>query len=252
MKVNRNNPCPCGSSKKYKKCCMNKDSVFIHTYKVTYDPFPDDENKLAMAEDDRKLLHNIGECIVNDGDVEISFVKDLLHLKEKYPKVRETYNYLSVIYSTYEEDDKSVSLLLETYEKMPEYFFAKVNMASHYIQKGQHKKITEIFPTFDLHEIFPGKEVFHAAEIVSFLVLLGRYYLREQNLTSAKNCLNIVEDIEYDQSTIDVLAMEIEKFEEFFVKVVKDTILEEVGEDKLTEMFKGIDKSGEQPVLLEQ
>jgi len=23
-KVNRNDPCPCGSGKKYKKCCMNK------------------------------------------------------------------------------------------------------------------------------------------------------------------------------------------------------------------------------------
>src|SRR5262249_37621011 len=25
MKVGRNDPCPCGSGKKYKKCCMNKD-----------------------------------------------------------------------------------------------------------------------------------------------------------------------------------------------------------------------------------
>jgi SEC-C motif-containing protein len=25
--VNRNDPCPCGSGKKYKKCCMDKDSV---------------------------------------------------------------------------------------------------------------------------------------------------------------------------------------------------------------------------------
>lgn len=27
MKVGRNDPCPCGSGKKYKKCCMNKDNV---------------------------------------------------------------------------------------------------------------------------------------------------------------------------------------------------------------------------------
>jgi uncharacterized protein YecA (UPF0149 family) len=26
-KVNRNDPCPCGSSKKYKKCCMVKDQA---------------------------------------------------------------------------------------------------------------------------------------------------------------------------------------------------------------------------------
>lgn len=27
MKIGRNEPCPCGSGKKYKKCCLNKDSV---------------------------------------------------------------------------------------------------------------------------------------------------------------------------------------------------------------------------------
>lgn len=25
MKANRNDPCPCGSGKKYKKCCLTKD-----------------------------------------------------------------------------------------------------------------------------------------------------------------------------------------------------------------------------------
>lgn len=27
MKIGRNDPCPCGSGKKYKKCCMNKEGV---------------------------------------------------------------------------------------------------------------------------------------------------------------------------------------------------------------------------------
>lgn len=27
-KIGRNEPCPCGSGKKYKKCCLNKDNVF--------------------------------------------------------------------------------------------------------------------------------------------------------------------------------------------------------------------------------
>ena len=27
MKVGRNRPCPCGSGKKYKKCCLNKENV---------------------------------------------------------------------------------------------------------------------------------------------------------------------------------------------------------------------------------
>lgn len=27
MKIGRNDPCPCGSGKKYKKCCLNKSEI---------------------------------------------------------------------------------------------------------------------------------------------------------------------------------------------------------------------------------
>ncbi|MBP9521733.1 MAG: SEC-C domain-containing protein [Enterococcus sp.] len=26
-KIGRNDPCPCGSGKKYKKCCLGKDGI---------------------------------------------------------------------------------------------------------------------------------------------------------------------------------------------------------------------------------
>ena len=32
MKIGRNDPCPCGSGKKYKKCCLNKPSQ-VHKFK---------------------------------------------------------------------------------------------------------------------------------------------------------------------------------------------------------------------------
>ena len=30
-KINRNDPCPCGSGKKYKQCCLNKETVKTYT-----------------------------------------------------------------------------------------------------------------------------------------------------------------------------------------------------------------------------
>ncbi len=30
VKVGRNDPCPCGSGKKYKKCCFEKDQERLH------------------------------------------------------------------------------------------------------------------------------------------------------------------------------------------------------------------------------
>lgn len=29
MKIGRNNPCPCGSGKKYKKCCLGNEKTFL-------------------------------------------------------------------------------------------------------------------------------------------------------------------------------------------------------------------------------
>lgn len=38
MKAGRNDPCPCGSDKKYKKCCMNKDEELArHAHKIEKD-----------------------------------------------------------------------------------------------------------------------------------------------------------------------------------------------------------------------
>ena len=33
MKVGRNDPCPCGSGKKYKKCCLSKDTMIVNDLK---------------------------------------------------------------------------------------------------------------------------------------------------------------------------------------------------------------------------
>ncbi|MDP8223750.1 MAG: SEC-C metal-binding domain-containing protein [Candidatus Lernaella stagnicola] len=30
MQVGRNDPCPCGSGKKYKNCCIEKGDTFLH------------------------------------------------------------------------------------------------------------------------------------------------------------------------------------------------------------------------------
>jgi hypothetical protein len=35
MKIGRNDPCPCGSGKKYKKCCWEKDEAAAHASTVT-------------------------------------------------------------------------------------------------------------------------------------------------------------------------------------------------------------------------
>lgn len=50
-KIGRNDPCPCGSGKKYKKCCMNKEdgtdyfTLNYETETLKYYPVADDKNE---------------------------------------------------------------------------------------------------------------------------------------------------------------------------------------------------------------
>lgn len=51
MKIGRNSPCPCGSGKKYKKCCYLTDNTFDNEIaNLTFEE-DDDENTLSMSED---------------------------------------------------------------------------------------------------------------------------------------------------------------------------------------------------------
>jgi len=62
-KVGRNDPCPCGSGKKYKKCCLNKIPVVkpAPEFKPIYESemeYEEDELVLLMEEGDRALKNN--------------------------------------------------------------------------------------------------------------------------------------------------------------------------------------------------
>ncbi len=51
MKVGRNDPCPCGSGKKYKHCCYAKDSVKHEEPVVEAEPSAEAEAEAAEDEE---------------------------------------------------------------------------------------------------------------------------------------------------------------------------------------------------------
>jgi hypothetical protein len=55
MKIRRNEPCPCGSGKKYKKCCLN-DEDFISSIKTFQPEETYDESFPEMSQKSEKLI----------------------------------------------------------------------------------------------------------------------------------------------------------------------------------------------------
>ena len=60
MKLGRNEPCPCGSGKKYKNCCLGKE----------YKPYCDHSkyNKQKTATEQRRADAEIKDVILNETD----------------------------------------------------------------------------------------------------------------------------------------------------------------------------------------
>lgn len=94
QQVGRNDPCPCGSGKKYKKCCISKDAELFYL-----DNFQGQE----IVFDDSFVKRDIIEIkqIFNDinSRMEFDIVKGLKLLKEIYKKYGELHDRFSPIFT---------------------------------------------------------------------------------------------------------------------------------------------------------
>ena len=223
LKQQRNDPCPCGSGKKYKRCHLKIDEAYLFSYKVTFDPLEDEFTKNYMEPDDRKRLLEIGEEIIHH-KFKKSFIKELLLLKEKYPKVPRIYNFLANIYSHFGDSENTKKVIDEGCKLIPDYFFNKVTLANRFIDQGEKEKVLELFPELNLKKTYPNRNLFHVSEVVSFLGILGRFYLREFNIDAAIKCLKKATDLDYYQPVLELLDAEIQTYEEAALEAVKESM----------------------------
>jgi len=89
-KIGRNQPCPCGSGKKYKHCCLSKDqdsraAAARHAEQNIPSPAPPGYG-LFLGEDDLDQLSNRVVDLIDDGRLEEAEAA-CQELKEQYPEV---------------------------------------------------------------------------------------------------------------------------------------------------------------------
>jgi len=71
-KIGRNDPCPCGSGKKYKKCCMNKEASGAIDYKKLY---ADKYNIRLKSQKDVEQIRTCGELVLGTLDLMESAIR---------------------------------------------------------------------------------------------------------------------------------------------------------------------------------
>lgn len=202
-KIGRNDSCPCGSGKKYKKCCLPKEAKGKAETELTSNPLSNLKYKIT----DEPLINQDMIALPDEVQAQIeslynklhiypeSCIKELEVLVKQYPQIPAFYNYLYAAYINTEQVEKGHRVLKENYKKNPDYLFAKLNYAEYLMSPFCFDTETVenvLGNNFDLALLYPERDVFHISEVLSFYGIVGFYYVTDGQIGKAQYCLDIL------------------------------------------------------------
>ncbi len=204
MKIGRNEPCPCGSGKKYKRCCLRKPDEKAaepepeHAHGVELEDFPDEwemealiapyrdiprppEGKEYAAED----LEQIeawweGHQNLLESDKE-AFLKATINLLDTNPKLFPYLDFAEIHWEMFLEIDgqKDWTLLCETLRKfktsfleayLPDFPYYDRYLLFEAVFKGDEEEVAELSSR---HKIYADYNPDFASSLINLLLLTG-------------------------------------------------------------------------------
>jgi len=141
----------------------------------------------------------------------------LLDLIQDYPDIPKLYNYLSVVYLRLGDEKRVDELVVETYQRFPDYLFARINYAESYMRQENYAKVMEIFDyKVDIKSLYPERTHFHITEFMSFKFLMGRYFIGVGEMELAKIVHSEMQQVDSDSIQTLNLGLLLMKDEGFF------------------------------------
>jgi tetratricopeptide (TPR) repeat protein len=113
-KISRNAPCPCGSGKKYKKCCLlQKEAEAVEMRKI----LEQNPGKALVEVDDLDDLSNSVVDLIKEKKFDEA-EKVCHELSKRYPDQVDGIERLAMVYEARGEKEKAVEYYLKTVEFM--------------------------------------------------------------------------------------------------------------------------------------
>ena len=161
----------------------------VVSYEVTSEPLHEvPENKLPpelAGQIDR--LYYLVHSSPRDAIVE---VKQLI---ERYPDCPKLFNFLGAAYHSIGDVDRAEQIARESYERFPNYLFAKIAYADMCVSRGNLDEIPIIFDgKYDLSLLYPRRKRFHLTEVAGFMGVMGCYYIKRGDIERARPYYDIL------------------------------------------------------------
>lgn len=170
-------------------------------YKITNDPRILYEES-AITTELSWLLERYHKLALNGKK---SSEQKILDAIEKYPRVPQFKNYLSVLYGQMGDTEKMHETNRWITSEHPDYLFGKLSLASEYYLKKEYWKIPEILgDDMELKSLYPKRETFHENEVISFLKCAVLYFVAIDNLEQAEMRFEIMQKVAPDAVDTDI------------------------------------------------
>ena len=114
----------------------------------------------------------------------IPILKDII---ARYPNIPQLYNWLAAAYGFTGQVDLNNEIVIQSYQRNPEYLFARVNYAELLLQRGEVQAVPAVFGgELDLAGMYPDRRRFHITEFLGFSAILAWYLMATGKAESAR------------------------------------------------------------------
>ena len=141
-------------------------------YKVSFEAMPESLKERLPGKKLEYYLHLLEKVQFQPKVV----YKEIKTFSAEHPDVPEVINLLTFAHIKNRRIGEAEYLIEKTFQDYPNYLFARINYADQCVRQKKLDKVSEIFPSFDLKELYPEKEIFHASEFRGFLIMMAHYY----------------------------------------------------------------------------
>ncbi len=164
----------------------------ISEYEISYEPM-EDESVKALPKSERDHISQLYALIQKSPQ---QVVPELLDLKEKHPNVPVLGNYLYVAYMLLGDEEKSDAMMLENYQRHPDYLFAKLTYGQYLLKQENIAEFEQVFENkFDLFSLYPKRKKYHIAEVISFWGVIGLYYCGINRWDAVEQTCQVLENL---------------------------------------------------------
>ncbi|NGX45293.1 MAG: hypothetical protein K940chlam2_00439 [Chlamydiae bacterium] len=104
-------------------------------------------------------------------------VEDIEAFAKKNDRFPEVLNLLTYVCAQKKQVKRVEELIGISYEKHPDYFFARVNYADQCLRRKKLGEFARVFPELSLKRVCPNQKTFHYSQYRGLMVLFGFYRL---------------------------------------------------------------------------